>query len=96
MVSFLVRQDQVRRGQAVGGHRRTLHPDLVQQAVERGREGGLVVVLHGGLELGVQAVQLGGVRVLHLELALAEDPDDHYPSPSCGSAGRSAAGMAAG
>jgi len=41
-------------------------------------------------------VQLGGGRVVDAELALAADSDDHYPSPSCGSAGRSAAGMLAG
>src|SRR6185369_12391674 len=64
--------------------------------MQRRGEGRLVVAVDGRLELAVQAVQLGGGRVADAELALAADSDDHYPSPSCGSAGRSAAGMLAG
>ena len=74
-----------------------MRADLGQQAAERGREGGLVAMVDGCLELGVQPVQLGGGRVVDVELALAQDPDDHDPSPSCGSAaGRSDTGMPAG
>src|SRR6476660_727653 len=92
----LGRKDQVRRFQGVGGQRRTMGANLVEQAVQRRGEGRLVVAVDGRLELAVQAVQLGGGRVVDAELALAADSDDHYPSPSCGSAGRSAAGMLAG
>src|SRR5436189_213922 len=92
----LGRKDQVRRLQGVGGQRRALGANLVEQAVQRRGEGRLVVAVDGRLELAVQAVQLGGGRVVDAELALAADSDDHYPSPSCGSAGRSDAGMLAG
>src|ERR1043165_6579836 len=92
----LGRKDQVRRFQGVGGQRRTLGANLVEQAVQRRSEARLIVAVDGRLELAVQAVQLGGGRVIDAELALAADSDDHYPSPSCGSAGRSAAGMLAG
>src|SRR6266496_1240861 len=64
--------------------------------MQRGGEGGLIVAVDGRLELGVQAVQLGDGRVVDPELVLTEDPDDHEGSPSCGSAGRSDAGMLAG
>src|SRR6266566_6171200 len=92
----LGRKDQVRRFQGIGGQRRALGADLVEQAVQRRGEGRLVVAVDGRLELAVQAVQLGGGRVVDAELTLAADSDDHYPSPSCGSAGRSDAGMLAG
>src|SRR4029078_7317620 len=92
----LGRKDQVRRFQGVGGQRRTLGANLGEEAVQRRGEGRLAVAVDGRLELAVQAVQLGGGRVVDAELALAADSDDHYPSPSCGSAGRSAAGMLAG
>src|SRR5436190_15679088 len=92
----LGRKDQVRRFQGVGGQRRAVGANLVEQAVQRRGEGRLVVAVDGRLELTVQPVQLGGGRVVDAELALAADPDDHGPSPSCGSAGRSAAGMLAG
>src|SRR2546429_9622724 len=64
--------------------------------MQRRGEGRLVVAVDGRLELAVQAVQVGGGRVVNAELALAADSDDHYPSPSCGSAGRADAGMLAG
>src|SRR6266566_4673873 len=89
-------KDQVRRFQGVGGQRRAVGADLVEQAVQRRGEGRLVVAVDGRLELTVHAVQLRGARVVDGVLALAADPDDHGPSPSCGSAGRSAAGMLAG
>ena len=38
--------------------------NLGQQAVERGREGGFVVMVDGRLELGIQPVQLGRGRVV--------------------------------
>src|SRR3984885_9769059 len=58
--------------------------NLGKQAGQRGPECCLVIVLHRGLELGVDVVQLVGDGVVHPELALAENPDDHEPSPSCG------------
>src|ERR1700683_1347077 len=53
-------------------------------------------MLDGGLAVGSELVQLGADGILDLELALAEDPDDHDPSPSWGSPGRSDTGMPAG
>src|SRR5580658_3700069 len=58
--------------------------NLGQQAGQRGGESCLIASLDGGLELGVKMAQLVGDGVVHPELALAEDPYDHEPSPSCG------------
>lgn len=76
-----------------------MRPNLGQKVGQRVGEGGFVAVLDRGLEGRVKLVELGGGRVVDPELALAEDPDNHDLSPSCGSScrpGRSETGNPAG
>ena len=76
-----------------------MRPNLGQKVSQRVGEGGFVTMLDRGLKDGVQLVELGGGSVVDPELTLAEDPDDHDLSPSCGSScrpGRSETGNPAG
>ena len=61
------------RFQDICGQRCALRANLREQAGQRGGELVLVAVLHRGLKLGVQLVQLGGDVVVDPELPLAQD-----------------------
>src|SRR5215468_6039279 len=78
-IGVRARQDRVRRLQDILG--------------QRGPEGLLVALVHGLLQRRIQGVELGGGRIVDVQLALAQDPDDHAPSPAWGrsaGAGRAA------
>src|SRR5262249_12922762 len=92
-IGVRARQDRVRRLQDILGQRGPERPYPVEQGAQRGPEGLLVALVHGLLQRRIQGVELGGGRIVDLQLALAQDPADHAPSPAWGrsaGAGRAA------
>src|SRR6201996_2758288 len=89
------RQDVLRRHDLVGGQRCAHRMHQGHRGVQGGGEGGVLVVADGGVEVLVQRGQLRGGVTPDAELTLAEDPDDHDPSPACSAAAASCpAGLA--
>ena len=78
------RQDVVGGHELLGRHRRALRPDQRHGDTEGQPERGLVVGVHGRVQVLVEHGQLGGGVVVDPELPLAEDADYHSPSPACG------------
>src|SRR5689334_7056784 len=92
-IGVRARQDRVRRLQDILGTRGAERPYPVEQRDQRGPEGLLVALVHGPLQGRVQGVELVRRRIVDLELPLAQNPDDHAPSPAWGRS--AAAGRAA-
>src|SRR5215469_14568569 len=78
------RQDVVRGHKRVIRHRRARVPHQAYRRAEDGAERGVVVLLDRSVQLGVERGQLARHVGVNLELTLAENPDDHDPSPACG------------
>src|SRR5579872_2880888 len=80
----LVRDGELGRDETAGVDGRAARPHLVDELREGAGELGLVAVLEGLVELGVEGLELGGGRVRQLVLPPAEDAHDHCwaPSPS--------------
>src|SRR5215472_13445953 len=92
-VGVRARQDRVRRLQGVRSERGPERPHPVEQADQGRPECLLVALVHGLFQGRVQGVELLGGRIVDLELPLAQDPNDHAPSPAWGCS--AAAGRAA-
>src|SRR5690242_96580 len=92
-IGVRARQDRVRRLQDILGKRGAERPYPVEQRDQRGPEGLLVALVHGLLQGRVQGVELVKRRIVDPELSLAQNPDDHAPSPLWGCS--AAAGRAA-
>src|SRR5262249_37046315 len=92
-IGVRARQDRVRRLQDILGKRGAERPYPVEQRDQRGPEGLLVALVHGLLQGRIQGVELVRRRIVDVELPLAQDPDDHAPSPLWGCS--AAAGRAA-
>src|SRR5215831_180823 len=93
-IGVRARQYRVRRLQDILGKRGPERPYPAEQSDQRGPEGLLVALGHGLLQGRVQGIELGRGRIVDLKLPLAQDPDDHAPSPALGCCS-AAAGRAA-
>src|SRR6202034_199975 len=77
-------QDQLGRLEVGRLNRPADGPDSLPQPLEGGPESRLVVALDCRLEPGIELIQLARCRIVDPQLALAEDTDDHVPSPAWG------------